>query len=91
MKTTREIGRQAAGLCDKLNELRKQINTAVDKIRGVSQSVIYHGIDGEDSGLIESASTMLGNAADEIMDYVYDDVPHIAAMLKERFEYDKNH
>jgi len=91
MKTPKEIEEAINQVYKKLDSLRKAVNSAVDRIGGVCHSVEFYGIAEEDGGLVDKSAKELLNAADEIQGYADDDVPHLATLLRERFEYDQEH
>jgi len=91
MKTTKQIESELNKTYENLNGLRKAVNSAVDRIGGVCHGVEFYGISKEDSSLVDLAAKELLGAADSILGYADDDLPHLATLLRERFEHDQEH
>ena len=86
MTTTKQIEEELNELYSKLNEFRKTINEAIDKIGAVSDSVPMYGIEEEDSTILSDAVKNIVNAANSICFEVDDSGPHLAGLLKDQCE-----
>ena len=84
MNTTKQIEEELKDFYKRLSELRTTIDNAVDKIGGVSDSIIMHGIEDEDPILIQKAVKQLFNAADSLSFEADDCGPHLARLIKEQ-------
>jgi len=91
MKSTKEIELEINEVYEKLNSLRKAVNTAVDQIGGVCHSLKYYQLEEKDSSVVDSSAKELFEAADSIWFLADDDVPYIASLLREHYEYDQEY